>query len=116
MPPMDGQFHNELSLIKNNKGEGIGVAVSGPVTWEGATSAKIYATVSQDNVTVGGVTEVTSADLVWAFTAIVDGNDLLGEGSGATGRAIAVVRTAEGATKYVSWSSPPDPPGGLTLG
>ena len=113
---MDGQFHSELSLIRNDAGEGIGVAVSGPLTWDSGTSATIYATVSQGNVTVGGSTEVTTADHVWAFAALVDGTDLLDKGSGATGRAIAVVRTAEGATKYVSWSAPPDPSNGLTLG
>jgi hypothetical protein len=113
---MEGQFFSELSLIKNDKGSVIGVAVSGPLTWDSGTSATIYATVSQGNVMVGGVTEVTPADHVWAFTAIVDGKDSFDEGSGyATGRAIAVVRTAEVATKYVSWSSPPDPPDGLTL-
>ena len=116
MPTMpDGQFHKELRLIKNDKGEGIGVEVSGPITWDGATSAKIYATVSQGTVTVGGVAEVTSADPVWAFTALVDGTDRLEDGSGAIGRAIAVMQTAEGTTKYESWTSPPDPPDGLTL-
>ena len=115
MPPMEGQFHKKLSLIKNDEGDGIGLAVSGPVTWEGGKSATIYATVTQGKVTVGGVAEVTSADPVWAFTALVDGTDRLEDGSGAIGRAIAVMQTAEGTTRYESWTSPPDPPDGLTL-
>ena len=105
---MEGQFFKKLSLIKNDKDERIGVAVSGPLIWDSGTSATISATVSQDGVTVEGVTHVTNADHVWAVAVIGAGDGVLKEGR-ATGEATATVRTADDPPEFVSWSSPPDP-------
>jgi hypothetical protein len=105
---MDGQFFKKLSLIKNDRGDLIGVAVSGPVTWETGTSATISATISQGGVTVGGVTNVTNSDHVWAVAALVEGKDVLAADR-ATGTAVALVRSADGTIDTVTWASPPDP-------
>jgi hypothetical protein len=114
MPGMDGQFHKELSLIRNDRGGVIGVAVSGPVSWNGATSATISATISQGDVTFGGVTNVTDADHVWVLAAVAEGAGVLAEGP-ATGTAGAIVHGADGTIDTVTWSAPPTPLDGLTL-
>jgi hypothetical protein len=107
---MHGQFHKELSLIKDDSGGVIGVAVSGPITWDGEVSATIHVTISQGLATAGGVTgaDVTHEESVWALAALVEGDEGFAAGP-ATADAVAVVRSPDGRIRSVPWSSPPDP-------
>src|SRR5438105_15018025 len=109
---MEGQFHKELSLIRDDAGNAIGVAASGPISWAAReTGATISVTITQDGVTARGVTgsEVGSAEHVWALAALVEGTGGLHAG-GATAEASASGSTGDGASTRVTWTSPPDPP------
>jgi flagellar hook assembly protein FlgD len=110
---MDGLFHKELRLIKNNDGTVIGVVVGGPIKhWESdEASASIHATITaQNGVTVSGGTseDVANGAHDWFFAAVVDDDALEASGS-ATGVATAIIRTTDGKLKTGSWTSPAHP-------
>jgi hypothetical protein len=107
---MEGQFHKKLSLIKDDPGNVIGVAVSGPITWDGEKSATFHATISQGGLTVGGMAaDVPNTSKVWAFVApMPEGVGPLEEGP-AIADAVAIARNTDDTIQFVHWTSPPDP-------
>lgn len=104
---MEGQFHKELSLLRDNEGNVIGVAVSGPIGWDAdEAGAKIFVTITQGDVEIGSTVDVKVPEIVWAAVALGPG---LKEGR-ASAEAGARVHTGDGTDKTVRWTSPPDPP------
>jgi hypothetical protein len=102
MPPTpDGQFHKKLRLIRNDDDAVVGVAASGPISLENATSATLDVTIEQDGVTVTGRTEVEQPGRDWMIALpTVE----LGTGE-ATGTASAVFRSGD-TTTDLRWSDP----------
>lgn len=107
---MEGQFHKKLGLVRDDYGNAIGVAVSGPIEWAGEMSATFHATISQNGLTIGGVAvDVPNDSNVWGFVATVPaGVGFLQEGP-VIAEAIAIARNFDGTIQFVHWKSPPDP-------
>lgn len=118
---MEGLFHRELRLVKNNDGTVIGVVVSGPIkNWQSdEASVSIQATITaQNGVTVSGGTseDVANGAHDWLFAAVVN-DDALQEGESVTGAATARIRTTDGKVRWWSCTSPaqPNDPPEITL-
>lgn len=106
MPPMDGQFHHQLRLIRDNSDAAIGVAVSGPIThWDSdANGASIQVEISRHGTVLArsrGADAVDKTATVWMVAAAAEADVSLRPGP-ARGDATATVHTANG-DQIVTW-------------
>lgn len=76
---MEGDFHPNQRLIRNDRGEVVGIAVGGPITWgAGETGATVEVTISKGDVEVRGSTadEVPASANEWTLEVTVDAGAL----------------------------------------
>jgi hypothetical protein len=106
MPPIEGQFHHQLRLIRDDADDVIGIAVSGPIThWDSdANGASIKAEISRHGTVLArsrGGDDVESPATVWMVAATAEADVALRPGP-ARGDATATVHTANG-DETVTW-------------
>jgi hypothetical protein len=80
MPPIDGQFHNKLHLMRDDQDAVIGVAVSGPIThWDDdVPRARFEAMISSKDgqVLARGAVDGVQRSTVWMVAAAAQGASL----------------------------------------
>ena len=99
---MEGLFHDEQRLKRDEQDRVVGVTASGPLRWgDGETSARIEASIWKDGVEVarGSTGDVPSSEAEWRFDAPLAGDAALEPGD-ATGRAKAFVQRAGSADAF----------------
>ena len=105
MPPMEGQFHHQLRLIRDDADNVVGVAASGPITeWDSdAKGASIEAEISRHGVVLARSrrADVENPANVWMVAAAAEADAALRPGP-ARGDATATVHTANG-DQTVTW-------------
>ena len=108
---MNGQFHQKQQLIRDDHGNVIGIAVSGPITdWgTGELSARFSAEIHQDGAVIAkgdSATEVPNWSSVWMLAIPVSGVVTPGP---AGGRATAHIKSGAEETPF-TWPPAGDPP------